>query len=84
MRELNDMVVVITGAGLDANEVGRLIADAARAAGPLPAYPQSTWRLNTLIADAAGSSRARIARAERKSRGHRAAIRTAALGAPFH
>jgi CubicO group peptidase (beta-lactamase class C family) len=79
-----DMVVVITGAGLDANDVGRLIADAARAAGPLPANPQGAWRLNTLVADAAGSSRARMAKVEPKLRGHRAAMRTAALGVSYH
>jgi CubicO group peptidase (beta-lactamase class C family) len=79
-----DMVVVITGAGLDANDVGRLAADAARAAGPLPANSQGAWRLNTLVANAAGSSVTRIASVGQKSRGHRTIVRTAALGTSYH
>jgi len=79
-----DIVVVITGAGLDANDVGRLVADAARAAGPLPANSQGAWRLNTLVADAAGSSVTRIASVGQKSRGRRTIVRTAALGTSYH
>ena len=48
-----DMVVVITGAGLEANEVASLLVNAVRSDRPLPANLAAQERLGTRVAEAA-------------------------------
>jgi CubicO group peptidase (beta-lactamase class C family) len=48
-----DMVVVITGAGLDANKVASLLVNAVRSDRPLPENAIAQERLNIRVADAA-------------------------------
>ncbi len=78
-----DMVVVITGSGLDANQVSALLADMARSDGALPPDPAGDERLNIRVAEAASGAGTRVAARhatpELPESGPRAAIRTAAL-----
>lgn len=76
-----DMVVVITGAGLDANNVASLISNAVRSDGPLQPNMLANARLNMRVAEAAGRSQTRFAavHARRHSDG---AIETASLNPP--
>jgi CubicO group peptidase (beta-lactamase class C family) len=76
-----DMVVVITGAGLDANNVASLISGAVRADTALPSNTLETTRLNGRVAEAAGHNGTRFASA-RTRRGSSGAIQTASLSAP--
>lgn len=48
-----DMVIVITGSGLDANDVASLIAPAPKSNEPLPPNPDANARLAQLVSDAA-------------------------------
>jgi CubicO group peptidase (beta-lactamase class C family) len=76
-----DMVVVITGAGLDANNVASLISNAARSDGPLAPSMIANARLNLRVAQAAGRGETRFA----STRAHHpvgGAVRTAALSPP--
>jgi len=54
-------VVVITGSGLDANNVASLITGAARSNAPLPPNSQGNARLAMRVAEAAHGSLARFA-----------------------
>jgi CubicO group peptidase (beta-lactamase class C family) len=56
-----DMVEVMTGEGLDANEVAALIADAPKASSPLPANSEAQSRLALDVAQAAGGAATRLA-----------------------
>lgn len=56
-----DMVVVITGSGLDANNVASLITGAARSNAPLPPNSEGNARLAMRVAEAAHGSLARFA-----------------------
>jgi CubicO group peptidase (beta-lactamase class C family) len=56
-----DMVVVTTGAGLDANNVAALLTGAARSDSPLPANYNGNSRLTLRVAEAARSSLTRFA-----------------------
>ncbi|HLY06027.1 MAG TPA: serine hydrolase [Rhizomicrobium sp.] len=51
-----DVVEVMTGNGLDANDIAQLIAGAARSNEPLPPNPQADARLASLVEDAARGS----------------------------
>jgi CubicO group peptidase (beta-lactamase class C family) len=81
-----DMVVVTTGSGLDANEVAALIAEAPKSDAPLPANPAGDARLGGLVADAAHGSVLRVAVKAAKPLSHipipKPALRTAALVGP--
>jgi CubicO group peptidase (beta-lactamase class C family) len=76
-----DMVVVITGAGLDANNVASLISNAVRSDAPLSANVLANARLNSRVAEAAGRAETQFAstRAHHHAGG---AVRTASLSAP--
>jgi CubicO group peptidase (beta-lactamase class C family) len=76
-----DMVMVITGAGLDANNVASLISGAVRSDTALPSNTLATARLNMRVAEAAGRSETRLASA-RTGRHWGGAVRTAALSPP--
>lgn len=72
-----DMVVVITGSGLDANQVASLLVDAPKSDRALPSDVASDARLNVRIAQAAGTPGVRLAAAH-IHRQHQP-LRTAAL-----
>ncbi|HEX3945717.1 MAG TPA: serine hydrolase [Rhizomicrobium sp.] len=76
-----DMVMVITGAGLDANNVASLISGAVRSDTALPSNTLAIARLNTRVAEAAGRSETRLASA-RTPRHSGGVVRTAALSPP--
>jgi CubicO group peptidase (beta-lactamase class C family) len=82
----DDMVIVTTGSGLDANDVTSLIADAARSDTPISADQSGDARLERLIADASRGSVQRVAAKQTKPLSHipvpKPAIRTAALLTP--
>jgi hypothetical protein len=75
-----DLVVVITGSGLDANDVASLLTRATRSDAPLPANGAGLSRLNTRIAETGGFG----VRYAARMRAHRGggAVRTAALSPP--
>jgi CubicO group peptidase (beta-lactamase class C family) len=54
-----DMVVVITGSGLDANKVASLLVNAVRSDRPLPANPAAQGQLNVRVAEAGQGNRYR-------------------------
>ncbi|MBV8800676.1 MAG: serine hydrolase [Alphaproteobacteria bacterium] len=76
-----DMVVVITGAGLDANSVAGLLNGAVRSDGPLPLNTDGLERLNTRVAEAGGGS-LHLASARNHARRGGGVVRTAALSPP--
>jgi CubicO group peptidase (beta-lactamase class C family) len=59
-----DMVVVITGHGLDANNVSALIADVVKSDQAMPADPAGDARLKMSVADASFHSPSHVAAAE--------------------
>jgi CubicO group peptidase (beta-lactamase class C family) len=75
-----DMVMVITGAGLDANNVAALISGAVRSDTALPSNAVANARLYTRVAEAAGRSETRLASTHTRHSG--GAMRTAALSPP--
>lgn len=58
-----DMVVVITGSGLDSNQVSGLVAPAVKSGRALPQNPAGDARLEMRLADAAVGSETRLAAA---------------------
>jgi CubicO group peptidase (beta-lactamase class C family) len=72
-----DMVVVITGSGLDANQVASLIVDAPQSKVALPSNFAGDARLNMCVIDAANDSAMQAAARQLHHRGE--PIRTAAL-----
>jgi CubicO group peptidase (beta-lactamase class C family) len=56
-----DMVVVITGSGLDANDVAALITGAVRSDSPLPPNSDGNTRLAMRLAEASHGARTRFA-----------------------
>jgi CubicO group peptidase (beta-lactamase class C family) len=79
-----DMVEVITGSGLDANQVSSLLVQAARSDTPLRPDPAGDERLNIRVAEAAAEPGGRLAAVPHASPDlprpiPRAAVRTAAL-----
>jgi CubicO group peptidase (beta-lactamase class C family) len=62
-----DMVMVVTGAGLDDNEVAELLAPAAKWDSPLSPNPQADAQLAILVAQAAGPQDVRLADTAAKS-----------------
>jgi CubicO group peptidase (beta-lactamase class C family) len=76
-----DMVVVITGAGLDANKVAALISGAVRSNTALPPDTLANAHLNQRIAEAAGRKEQRFASA-RPAHHFGGVVRTAALSPP--
>ena len=75
-----DMVEVITGAGLNADDAATLLTTAPRSDSALPADPVAFARLENCVTAAAGGSSVRYASSRRS--GTRQPTRTAALGAP--
>jgi CubicO group peptidase (beta-lactamase class C family) len=76
-----DMVVVITGAGLDANRVASLISGAVRSDRALPANAPANDLLNTRVAEAAGRNERHFASAHPRHQSG-GVVRTAALSPP--
>jgi CubicO group peptidase (beta-lactamase class C family) len=83
-----DMVVVITGSGLDANQVSAMLTDVARSDGPLPPDPAGDERLSIRVAQAAVGPGVRVAarhvNPDLPGLGPRMPFRTAALASATH